>query len=90
MIDGVVRAPSAFSTTLGALFSTTETHEFVVPKSIPIIFPIIAPKNEIVCCTDEYSDTHYMGSKKGISRGYRAKKAEICLFDAFWILFEGF
>jgi hypothetical protein len=31
-----------------------------------------------------------MGSKKGISRGSRVKKAEICLFDAFWILFEGF
>src|SRR6202049_562704 len=35
-IDGVVRAPSLFSMTLAALPSMTATHEFVVPRSIPI------------------------------------------------------
>jgi hypothetical protein len=35
-IEGVVRAPSAFSITFGLLPSITETHEFVVPRSIPI------------------------------------------------------
>src|SRR5271154_5834593 len=35
-IDGVVRAPSLFSMTLAALPSITATHEFVVPRSIPI------------------------------------------------------
>ena len=37
---GVVRAPSAFSTTLGALPSITATHEFVVPRSMPMILLI--------------------------------------------------
>ena len=34
--DGVVLAPSAFSNTLACVPSITATHEFVVPKSIPI------------------------------------------------------
>ena len=37
--DGVVRTPSAFSITLGVDPSITETHEFVVPKSIPMTCP---------------------------------------------------
>src|SRR5579863_5647556 len=35
-IDGVVRAPSLFSMTLADLPSITATHEFVVPRSMPI------------------------------------------------------
>src|SRR5436190_11519576 len=35
-IEGVVRAPSAFSTTLALLPSITATHEFVVPRSMPM------------------------------------------------------
>ena len=38
--DGVVLFPSAFDITTGSEPSITETHEFVVPKSIPITFPI--------------------------------------------------
>ena len=38
--DGVVLFPSAFGITTGSPPSITATHEFVVPKSIPIIFPI--------------------------------------------------
>src|SRR5512143_41651 len=34
-IEGVVRAPSRFGTTWGEPTSTTATHEFVVPRSIP-------------------------------------------------------
>lgn len=33
--DGTVLLPSGFSSTIGFLFSITDTHEFVVPKSIP-------------------------------------------------------
>ena len=40
-LDGVVLAPSAFGITTGSFPSITETHEFVVPKSIPIILLII-------------------------------------------------
>ena len=40
-IDGVVRAPSAFSMTLGVLPSMTATHELVVPRSIPITLAIV-------------------------------------------------
>src|SRR6185503_19422646 len=37
-MDGVVRAPSEFSMTLGWPFSITATQELVVPRSMPIIF----------------------------------------------------
>ena len=40
-IEGVVLPPSEFGITTGSLPSITETHEFVVPKSIPIILPIL-------------------------------------------------
>ena len=39
--DGVVRSPSPFSITRGLPPSKTATHEFVVPKSMPMILPII-------------------------------------------------
>ena len=38
--DGVVRAPSWLAMTVGCPPSITATTELVVPKSIPIIFPI--------------------------------------------------
>ena len=38
--DGVVRSPSLFSRTLAVSPSMTATHEFVVPRSIPMILPI--------------------------------------------------
>ena len=37
-IDGVVRSPSLFSMTFGLPPSMTATHEFVVPRSMPITF----------------------------------------------------
>jgi len=40
-IEGVVLPPSAFSMITGFPPSITATTELVVPKSIPIIFPII-------------------------------------------------
>jgi hypothetical protein len=39
-IDGVVLAPSSLGITTGSLPSITATQEFVVPKSMPIIFPM--------------------------------------------------
>src|SRR5690606_5931567 len=39
--DGVVLFPSAFGTTTGSLPSITATQELVVPKSIPIILPML-------------------------------------------------
>jgi hypothetical protein len=45
-IDGVVRAPSEFSITLGWPFSITATHELVVPKSIPMILLMISSSFE--------------------------------------------
>ena len=41
MTEGVVLLPSALGITVGSLPSITETHELVVPKSIPIILLII-------------------------------------------------
>jgi hypothetical protein len=48
MIDGVVLFPSALGITTASLPSITETQEFVVPKSIPIILPIFNIFNFIV------------------------------------------
>jgi hypothetical protein len=39
-IDGVVRSPSLFSMTLGLPPSMMATHEFVVPRSMPITLPM--------------------------------------------------
>src|SRR5215213_6883312 len=39
-MDGVVRAPSAFSMTFGVLPSITATQEFVVPRSMPMTLPM--------------------------------------------------
>src|SRR5258705_6820341 len=41
-IEGVVRAPSEFSMTVGLLTSTTATQELVVPRSIPIALAMMA------------------------------------------------
>ena len=40
-IEGVVRAPSWLGMTWGAPPSMTATQEFVVPRSMPIIFPTL-------------------------------------------------
>jgi len=45
-IEGVVRAPSAFSITLASAPSMIATQELVVPKSIPITSPALL---EVVC-----------------------------------------
>src|SRR5215212_11118152 len=39
--DGVVRLPSRLGITCGVATSTTATHEFVVPRSIPMIFGMV-------------------------------------------------
>ena len=39
---GVVRVPSWFSMTRAVLPSITATHEFVVPRSMPMISPALA------------------------------------------------
>src|SRR5437764_13018276 len=39
--DGVVRPPSAFSMTVGSPPSSTAMHEFVVPRSMPMVFAIL-------------------------------------------------
>ena len=40
MIEGVVRSPSLFSMTFGLPPSMIATHEFVVPRSMPITLPM--------------------------------------------------
>src|SRR5574343_683439 len=41
MMDGVVRVPSEFSITLVELPSMMATHELVVPRSMPMILPML-------------------------------------------------
>src|SRR3954465_2912231 len=40
-MEGVVRIPSAFSLPFGDFPSITATHEFVVPRSMPMTFPMV-------------------------------------------------
>ncbi len=40
-MEGVVRAPSAFSITFGVVPSMMATQELVVPRSIPITLPMV-------------------------------------------------
>ena len=42
-MDGVVRPPSAFLMTVGSPPSRTAMHEFVVPRSMPIVWLIRGP-----------------------------------------------
>src|SRR6266853_1902990 len=42
-MEGVVRAPSEFSITLGLPPSMIATQEFVVPRSMPMIFAMSVP-----------------------------------------------
>ncbi len=39
--DGVMRLPSSLTMTLGSRPSMIATHEFVVPRSIPMILPTV-------------------------------------------------
>ena len=39
--DGVVRPPSAFSMTVGSPPSRTAMHEFVVPRSMPMVLAML-------------------------------------------------
>ena len=39
--DGVVRPPSAFGMTVGSPPSSTAMHEFVVPRSMPMVFAML-------------------------------------------------
>src|SRR5262252_5275493 len=45
--DGVVRNPSAFAITLGSPPSMTETHELVVPRSMPMTLPMSSVSPDI-------------------------------------------
>ena len=45
MTDGVVLDPSGFSMTLAVEPSITATHEFVVPRSIPMTTPDLLEEN---------------------------------------------
>ena len=53
---GVVLAPSAFSNTLAVFPSMMATHEFVVPRSIPMTWPLTLSDLE----TDPYTELHIM------------------------------
>src|SRR4051812_10379076 len=51
--DGVVRPPSAFSMTVGSPPSSTAMHEFVVPRSIPMVFAMCPLLYKISVCVTQ-------------------------------------
>jgi hypothetical protein len=46
--EGVVLEPYAFSMTLGVLPSIKATQELVVPRSIPMIAPVLAVEKDLI------------------------------------------
>src|SRR5213593_377230 len=72
---GVVRAPSWLAMTVGCPASITATHEFVVPRSIPIILPMIL-KNLLI---NDYS-------RRGLASGHLVQlqyKSLVCCCQVF-------
>ncbi len=67
-IDGVVRAPSAFSMTLALLPSITATQELVVPRSMPITL--------LIGTSCQKQDRSARESTVPIPRGYAAVSSE--------------
>src|ERR1700730_12421620 len=64
--DGVVRPPSAFGITVGSPPSSTAMHELVVPRSIPIVFAIVA-----ICFLVRKSESLYSRFWNGLQPAYR-------------------
>src|SRR5690606_39741944 len=62
-MDGVVRSPSAFSMTFALPPSMIATHELVVPRSIPMILPMVLLPLESGCFGAVFAaDERYLGS----------------------------
>src|SRR5215469_8440273 len=63
-IEGVVRSPSLFSITRGLPPSMMATHEFVVPRSMPIVLAIGLLRNALSCasCSMKLGCVSWMGS----------------------------
>ena len=68
---GVVIFPDAAGIMTGALFSTTETQLFVVPRSIPITFPII-----FLHLLYHFCSAHPRGAYISTGRTYRKTAAD--------------
>jgi hypothetical protein len=75
MMEGVVRAPSAFSITLVVLPSMMATHELVVPKSMPMILPMFFSGQSKKCLNDSE-----VGAVWTISSLNSLKLSLFCLF----------
>jgi hypothetical protein len=52
-MDGVVRLPSVLVMTLGSPPSMMATQELVVPRSMPMIFDILLPPQDIIKLTNK-------------------------------------
>src|ERR1039457_6620854 len=66
--DGVVRVPSWLAITVGWPASMTATAELVVPKSIPMIFPIVL--KPLLCKIYDYGRPEYMPGAGRLLHGY--------------------
>jgi hypothetical protein len=71
--DGVVRAPSEFAMTVGVFPSITATQEFVVPRSIPIIFPISHLSFAWIISSHYFPEAcnRYAASQSDLKRNFR-------------------
>jgi hypothetical protein len=68
-MEGVVLLPSLFGITTGSFPSITATHEFVVPRSIPIIFPILLSFYDIINSIYDYDFLFAEGSFNHCAKG---------------------
>src|SRR5918911_1834544 len=66
--DGVVRPPSAFSITVGSPPSRTAMHEFVVPRSMPMVLAMCSSPLEDLSVGDADYTRWGTGSPRGTAR----------------------
>src|SRR5437764_6368460 len=78
--EGVVRPPSAFSMTVGSPPSSTAMQLLVVPRSIPIVFPISA-----LLLFSRKSECEHSRSERPAQGGQRLSATRICPRERFEI-----
>src|SRR5918995_7434170 len=82
--DGVMRAPSAFVMTCGSPPSMTATTEFVVPRSMPMILPIVS---SVLLRVVRHSDEARPDDPvvQAVSPLHLADHFVVCMFGALFV-----
>src|SRR5262245_47317202 len=83
-MEGVMLAPSAFSSTLGFVPSMTATHELVVPRSMPITLAILADPLSLAANRSGPSKIRHPGFPQGPHDPWETVPLELRWFLALY------